>query len=56
MKPKEKNLKGLIHAVLAGLAVLELASADTKTRKFFLGTAAGWHCHAAFYHFVLEKK
>ena len=56
MKTKEKLMKGGVHLVLAGLAVWEMLGAATRPRKFFLGTAAGWHLHATFYHFVLEKE
>lgn len=55
-KPREKHLKGAIHAMLALLAVAEFFSAKSRSRKFFIGTAAGWHFHATWYHLLLEKE
>lgn len=52
---KEKTLKGLVHGFLAVLGAVELLNCKSRTRKFILGTAVGWHAHATFYHFVLEK-
>ena len=53
---KEKYLKAMVHGFLAVLGAAELFNCKSRTRKFVLGTAVGWHCHAAFYHLVLEKK
>jgi hypothetical protein len=52
---KEKHLKGLVHGFLTILGAVELFNCKTKTRRFVLGTAVGWHAHATFYHLVLEK-
>jgi hypothetical protein len=55
-KVPQKYLKAAIHGFLAGLGVIELLNCKSKTRKFVLGSAVGWHAHACFYHLVLEKK
>jgi hypothetical protein len=52
----EKNLKGLIHAALAAVAVYEAANSTTRARKILNGAAAGWHLHATVYHLVYEKE
>jgi hypothetical protein len=51
----EKTLKGLVHAALALAGLFEARMATTRTRKLLTGAMIGWHTHAAFYHFVLEK-
>lgn len=51
---KERKMKGIVHVALALLAVAEVFTACTKTRKLLLGSAAGWHSHAAIYHFFYE--
>lgn len=55
-KPREKTMKGIVHAALAVFTLLEVLTATTRARKLLLGAATGWHSHAAFYHFVLEKE
>lgn len=54
-KPEEKLLKAAIHGFLAVLGAIELFNCSSRTRKFILGTAVGWHSHATFYHLFLEK-
>lgn len=51
---KENTLKGLTHLLLALFAGYEAATAETGSRKFLLGTMAGWHANATFYHFCIE--
>jgi len=51
----EKYLKAMVHGFLMGLGTIELLNCKTRTRKFVLGTAVGWHAHACFYHLILEK-
>jgi hypothetical protein len=51
---KDTTLKGLVHVLLAMAAGAEAVDSTTKTRKFLLGTAAGWHASSAFYHFCIE--
>jgi len=53
MRPS--TLKGLIHAGLALVAVGELYTATSRTRKVLLGAMAGFHAHATLYHFVYER-
>ncbi len=52
---REKDLKALVHGFLAILGAAELLNCKSKARRFVLGTAVGWHCHAAWYHLFLEK-
>jgi hypothetical protein len=53
---REKDLKALTHAVLAGLAIAEAFDCKSKTRKLVTGLCAGWHLHAVFYHTFIEKE
>ncbi len=52
---QEKYLKALVHGFLAVLGTVELFNCKSRSRRFVLGTAVGWHAHATFYHLVLEK-
>ncbi len=52
---QEKYLKALVHGFLAVLCTVELLNCKTRSRRFVLGTAVGWHCHATWYHLILEK-
>ena len=53
MKPK--TVKGLVHLGLALVAVGELLTATSRTRKILLGSMAGFHTHAVLYHFLYEE-
>lgn len=53
MKPS--TVKGLVHLGLVLVAVGELFTATSRTRKILLGSMAGFHAHAVLYHFILEK-
>jgi hypothetical protein len=55
MRPKERYLKGLVHGLLFLAGISEIFEAETRARKFLTGCMIGWHAHATFYHFVLEK-
>ena len=48
-------VKGWIHLALAALAGYEVAQSTTKGRKFLNAVTAGYHAHAALYHFVWEE-
>ena len=52
---KEKTLKGIVHGALALAGLAELRNSRTPARKFLTGCMIGWHAHATFYHFVLER-
>lgn len=54
MKPNV--VKGLVHLGLAMVAVGELFTATSRTRKVLLGSMAGFHAHATLYHFIYEKE
>lgn len=54
MKPR--TLKGLVHLGLALVAVGELFTATSRTRKVLLGSMAGFHAHAILYHFIYEDE
>jgi hypothetical protein len=51
---KPRTLKGLVHLGLALVAVGELFTATSRTRKVLLGSMAGFHAHAILYHFIYE--
>jgi hypothetical protein len=53
---KATTLKGLIHAALALGAVVEAMTTNSKFRRVLSGAAAGYHAHAALYHFMFEKE
>jgi hypothetical protein len=52
----EANLKGLFHAGLVVAALTEMSTATTNMRRLLLGACAGWHCSAAYDHFVREPR
>ena len=51
---KDTTLKGLVHAGLAIGATVEACTTRSRTRQLLSGAAAGWHLHAALYHFIYE--
>ena len=53
---KESTLKGLFHAGLVIAALVEMRTATTNMRRLLLGACAGWHCSAAYDHFVREPR
>ena len=53
MKP---TTKGWAHLALAALAGYEAAQSTTKGRKFLNAVTAGYHAHAALYHFAFERE
>jgi hypothetical protein len=53
---KEKDLKAIVHGTLAALAIAESFDCKSKIRKLVVGSCAGWHLHALFYHVFLEKE
>jgi hypothetical protein len=50
-----KHVKGLIHLGLTLTAIGELFTATSRTRKILLSSMAGFHAHAALYHFYFEQ-
>ena len=48
-------VKGWVHLALAALAGYEAAQSTTKGRKFLNAVTAGYHAHAALYHFCYEE-
>ena len=48
--------KGIFHAALSALAIAEMFTASTKKHIAMLGACAGYHVHAAVYHFFLEDE
>lgn len=48
------KFKGWFHAALSVAAIAELLSSKSKVRRALLGGCAGYHLHAAMYHFFLE--
>jgi predicted kinase len=50
------TFKGLFHVVLSLLSVVEATTTQRRDRKLLLGACAGYHAHAAVYHFFLEDK
>jgi hypothetical protein len=53
---KPKTVKGLVHLGLALVAVGELYTATSRTRKVLLGSMFGFHTHAVLYHFCFEEE
>jgi hypothetical protein len=53
---KQSTLKGLFHAGLVVAALVEMRTATTNMRRLLLGACCGWHCSAAYDHFVREPR
>jgi hypothetical protein len=53
---RESTLKGLFHASLVAAALVEMRTATSNVRRLLLGACAGWHCSAAYDHFVREPR
>jgi hypothetical protein len=51
---RESSVKGLIHAAMAGLAVVEAADSQTTARRVLNGVSAIYHAACVVYHFRYE--
>jgi hypothetical protein len=51
---KESSVKALIHAAMAGLALVEAADSKTAARRVLNGVSAVYHGLAVIYHFRYE--
>lgn len=53
---KRSTKKGLFHAALVAIALLEERTCKSKMRKLLVGACAGWHAYAVYCHFVEERR
>jgi hypothetical protein len=51
---RESSVKGLIHAAMAGLAVVEAVHSQTAARRVLNGMSAIYHAACVVYHFRYE--
>ena len=49
------TIKGLVHVGLAIGALVEAHYSVSKYRKILNGVTAGYHAHAALFHFCYEE-
>jgi hypothetical protein len=50
------TIKGLVHVGLAIGALVEAHYSVSKYRKILNGVTAGYHAHAALFHFCYEEE
>jgi len=51
---RESNVKGLIHAAMSALAVVEAVHSQTAARRVLNGLSAVYHAACVVYHFRYE--
>ena len=51
---RESNVKGLIHAAMSALAVVEAVHSQTTARRVLNGVSAVYHAVCVVYHFAWE--
>jgi hypothetical protein len=53
---REAHVKGLIHAAMAGLAIVEAVHSQTTARRVLNGVSAIYHAACVVYHFRYEDE
>ena len=53
---RESNVKGLIHAAMSLLAVVEAVHSQTAARRVLNGASAVYHAVCTVYHFRYEDE
>jgi hypothetical protein len=53
---REAHVKGLIHAAMSALAVVEAVHSQTTARRVLNGVSAMYHAACVVYHFRYEDE
>ena len=51
---QESSIKGLLHAAMSALAIVEAAESKRVSRRALNGLSAAYHALCALYHFRYE--